>query len=73
MYCIVSALHSLREIGELHQDVKPQNILYNSHTGNFYICDFILSKSMNGSEDEGGLGYFTSYYTPPESYIQPYF
>jgi serine/threonine protein kinase len=41
---IVQAVEILHEHGICHRDLKPDNLLYNSKTGNIKLMDFNISK-----------------------------
>lgn len=41
---IVQAVELLHNLGICHRDLKPDNLLYNSKTGNVKLMDFNISK-----------------------------
>ena len=43
---IVTAVEYLHGNGICHRDLKPDNILYNSKTGNIKLMDFNISKKF---------------------------
>lgn len=64
-YQMLRGLNYLRVIGISHRDIKPQNILVNSDTGELKICDFGSAKRLE--KDKPNISYICSrYYRAPE-------
>ncbi|XP_031112605.1 shaggy-related protein kinase epsilon-like [Ipomoea triloba] len=65
-YQICRALNYLHSIiGVCHRDIKPQNILVNSHTHQLKLCDFGSAKKL--VRGEPNISYICSrYYRAPE-------
>ncbi len=70
---IGSGLAHLHREGIVHQDIKPENILFNSKRGRYMLSDFgISSKSRTrlskSAKMEGKVSYATLAYAPPEKF-----
>ncbi|OHS99178.1 CMGC family protein kinase [Tritrichomonas foetus] len=62
---IFSGLHYLHSNGITHRDMKPQNVLVDSNTGELKICDFGSAKQLTSKEPS--VSYIASrFYRAPE-------
>lgn len=62
---VFAGLHYLHSNGITHRDLKPQNILIDSETGELKICDFGSAKELR--PDEPSVSYIASrFYRAPE-------
>lgn len=62
---VFAGLHYLHSNGITHRDLKPQNILIDSDTGELKICDFGSAKELR--PDEPSVSYIASrFYRAPE-------
>ena len=68
---LASALHAMHEIGLIHRDVKPKNIMIGA-AGRPYLIDFGLSVSPEGQEDIHGILAGTVPYMSPEQTLSGY-
>lgn len=64
-YQIFRSLGYIHSLGICHRDIKPQNLLVNSHTGVVKLCDFGSAKIL--VPDQVNVSYICSrYYRAPE-------
>lgn len=62
---VTQGLKAIHEVGLVHRDVKPENII--EHNGTFKIADFGVA--MSG--DEEALPFVTNKYAAPEVLLEP--
>ncbi|MCE9589843.1 MAG: serine/threonine protein kinase [Planctomycetes bacterium] len=62
---VASALGAVNELGRMHGDVKPGNILL-SRNGTPKLIDFGLAQRLNGRDTNAGKTIGTPYYVAPE-------
>ena len=55
---LVNGLHSLHNLGLIHQDIKSENLIYNPQTDSTKFIDFGLSCLVNNAVKVGGLQVF---------------
>lgn len=65
---IGSALHSVHELGLLHRDVKPVNILVRQDRQEAVLIDFGLSRDFAPNTPQVHTTFGTDGYAPPEQY-----
>ncbi len=66
---LVSAVRHLEELGMVHRDVKPDNILYLADEGKIKLADFGVIRVIGqaaGTDDDGRRFVGTAQYSPPE-------
>lgn len=63
---VVLGLHAASEVGILHRDVKPGNVLI-TEEGKAKVLDFGLSLDEKTGVDEDAIIWATPYYVPPET------
>jgi serine/threonine-protein kinase len=74
---IFSGMHAAHQIGVLHRDVKPANILIRRDVQGFFpmITDFgiakVLSESLDGLQTADGVVMGTPGYMAPEQFLEP--
>jgi glycogen synthase kinase 3 beta len=65
MYQLFRSLHCIHSQSICHRDIKPQNLLLNTHTGVLKLCDFGSAKKL--ARGEPNVSYICSrYYRAPE-------
>lgn len=65
MYQLCRALANIHSLGVCHRDIKPQNLLVNTHTHQLKLCDFGSAKIL--VKGEPNISYICSrYYRAPE-------
>ncbi|XP_063710702.1 glycogen synthase kinase-3-like [Symsagittifera roscoffensis] len=65
MYQLFRSLHCIHSQHICHRDIKPQNLLLNTHTGVLKLCDFGSAKKL--TRGEPNVSYICSrYYRAPE-------
>lgn len=65
IYQLARALGYLHSLGICHRDIKPQNLLVNTQTGELKLCDFGSAKNL--VPGEASVSYICSrYYRAPE-------
>ena len=65
VYCMVSALAHVHNIGYVHGDVKPTNLLVNGR-GIVNLCDFGAAQKVQNSLETDSRDVGTLRYAPPE-------
>ena len=65
IYQLCRSLAYVHALGVCHRDIKPQNLLVNTHTHTLKLCDFGSAKML--VQGEPNISYICSrYYRAPE-------
>lgn len=66
---ILDALDYANKLGVVHRDIKPRNILIESHSKRPIITDFGVARSYGGSDDDNRILVGTPTYMAPEQIV----